>query len=99
MRDIKREQKEELHITFLTELEINKNNVTLKTILIHIEYNGQMPHQNLNQLLNIFIEMFTIHIIFCPIAMALFQTHHLLKIIKAVWEQIWISSIQKMRCI
>ena len=70
MRDIKREQKEELHIIFLTELEINKNNATLKTILIHIEYNGQMPHQNLNQLPNIFIEMFTIHIIFCPIAMS-----------------------------
>ena len=29
-----------------------------------------MLHQNLNQLPNIFIEMFTIHIIFCPIAMA-----------------------------
>ena len=70
MRDIKREQKEELHIIFLTELEINKNNAALKTILIHIEYNGQMQHQNLNQLLNIFIETFTIHIIFCPIAMA-----------------------------
>ena len=70
MRDIKREQKEELHIIFLTELEINKNNAALKTILIHIEYNGQMLHQNLNQLPNIFIEMFTIHIIFCPIAMA-----------------------------
>ena len=29
-----------------------------------------MPHQNLNQLPNIFIEMLTIHIFFCPIAMA-----------------------------
>ena len=29
-----------------------------------------MLHQNLNQLPNIFIEMFIIHIIFCPIAMA-----------------------------
>ena len=29
-----------------------------------------MLHQNLNQFPNIFIEMFTIHIIFCPIAMA-----------------------------
>ena len=48
MRDIKREQKEGLHIIFLTELEINKNNAALKTVLIHIKYNGQMPHQNLN---------------------------------------------------
>ena len=30
-----------------------------------------MPHQNLNQLPNIFIETFTIHIIFCFIAMAI----------------------------
>ena len=30
-----------------------------------------MLHQNINQLLNIFIETFTIQIIFCPIAMAL----------------------------
>ena len=29
-----------------------------------------MPHQNINQLLVIFIEMFTFHIVFCPIAMA-----------------------------
>ena len=29
-----------------------------------------MPHQNINQLPNIFIEMFTFHIIICPIAMA-----------------------------
>ena len=29
-----------------------------------------MPHQNINQLLDIFIEMFIFHIIFCPIAIA-----------------------------
>ena len=29
-----------------------------------------MPHQNVNQLLNIFIEMFICHTIFCPISMA-----------------------------
>ena len=29
-----------------------------------------MPHQNINQLLDIFVETFIFHIIFCPIAMA-----------------------------
>ena len=32
--------------------------------------NGPMPHQNINQLLDIIIETFIFHIIFCPIVMA-----------------------------
>ena len=33
-------------------------------------YNGQIPHQNINQPLDIIIETFIFHINFCPIAMA-----------------------------
>ena len=51
-------------------MDIKQNNATLKTILVPIVYNGQMPHQNINQLLDIFIETFTFHIFFGPIAMA-----------------------------
>ena len=47
-----------------------QNNAALKTILIPIVYNGQMLHQNINQLLDIFCETFIFHIIFCTIAMA-----------------------------
>ena len=74
MRDIRKEQREELHIIFLVrsivEVGSKQNNAALKTFLVPIVYNGQMPHQNINQLLDIFCEMFIFHIIFCPIAMA-----------------------------
>ena len=47
-----------------------QNNAALKTILVPIVHNGQLPHQHINQLFNIFIETFIFHIIFCPIAIA-----------------------------
>ena len=68
MKDIRKEQREELHIIFLVksiiEIGNKQNNAALKTILASIVYNGQMPHQNINQFLDIFIEMFIFHIIF-----------------------------------
>ena len=55
------------HIIFLVKFIIKvgnkQNNAALKTILVPIVYNSQMLHQNINQLLNIFIEMFTFYII------------------------------------
>ena len=66
MKDIRKEQREEQHIIFLVKIEIGykQNNATLKTILTPIVYNSQMPHQNIYQLYDIFIETFTFHIIF-----------------------------------
>ena len=65
-KDIRKEQREEQHIIFLVKIEVGhkQNNAALKTILVPIVYNGQMPCQNINQLLDIFIETFTFHIIF-----------------------------------
>ena len=66
MKDIRKEQKEEQHIIFLVKIEVRhkQNNATLKTILVPIVCNGQMLHQNIYQLYDIFIEMLTFHIIF-----------------------------------
>ena len=66
MKDIRKEQREEQHIIFLVKIKIGnkQNNATLKTILVPIVYNSQMPHQNIYQLYDISIEMFTFHIIF-----------------------------------
>ena len=59
MKDIRKEQTEEQHIIFLVKIQRfiievgnKQNNATLKTILVPIVYNGQMPHQNINQLLD-----------------------------------------------
>ena len=54
----------------LFKAENKQNNATLKTILVPIVHSDQMPHQNINQLLDIFIETFIFHINFYPIAMA-----------------------------
>ena len=69
-KDIRKEQREEQHIIFLVKVQRfiievgnKQDNVALKTILVPIVYNSQKPHQNINQLLNIFIETFTFYII------------------------------------
>ena len=52
MRDIRKGQREELHIISLVEMKVGnkQNNATLKTILVPIVYNGEMLHQNVNQI-------------------------------------------------